>query len=391
MASKEEIRSVIKFHALSGETPTNSLKKLKSVYGETSVCRTIVFEWHKRYSDGRVSLNDDERPGRPVSRKSLFAVDQVSQMLEKDRRYTLRELAAVTDLSVWRIHQILHKDLGMRKVCARWIPRILTDEKKQRRVELATDFLRQFRQKGDAFLNNIITADETWVYHFEPESKMQSSVWKHPASPPPKKARRSRSSLKRMFIIFFDVKGIVLSHGVPTGQTVNAAYYKQVETYFLKKLNYLHYSVTFILYINIEMQVLSHSVTLPNFRFQVIQKHLVRAVQRKRPDVTEITLHQDNAPCHRARVMSEVYERLNISLVDHPPYSPDLAPCDFALFPRLKSHLRGTHFTSEDDLTSAVNSFFGSLTDIDFRDIFIKWCERWQKCIDHHGEYFEKE
>jgi len=121
----------------------------------------------------------------------------------------------------------------------------------------------------------------------------------------------------------------------------------------------------------------------------VIQRHLVRAVQRKRPGLTNILLHQDNAPCHRARTMEEVYERLNISL-HHPPYSPDLAPCDFALFPRLKGYLRGTHFDNEGDLTTAVNAFLASLTLDDFRDIFTKWCERWQKCIEHNRELFEK-
>jgi len=89
--------------------------------------------------------------------------------------------------------------------------------------------------------------------------------------------------------------------------------------------------------------------------------------------------------------MEEVYERLNISLINHPPYSPDLAPCDFALFPRLKGYLRGTHFENEGDLTTAVNAFLASLTLDDFRDIFTKWCERWQKCIEHNGEFFEKE
>ena len=62
MASKEEIRSEIKFHALSGETSTYSSKKRTSVNGEMSVYRTFVFELHRQYSDGRASLNDDERP-----------------------------------------------------------------------------------------------------------------------------------------------------------------------------------------------------------------------------------------------------------------------------------------------------------------------------------------
>jgi len=180
-----------------------------------------------------MSLDDDERTGRPVTKKSLAAVDQVRDLMDQDRRYTLRELASFTDMSVWRIYQIVHEELGMRKVCARWIPRILTADRKQRRVDAAVDFLQQVQQKGDTFLHNIITADESWVYYFEPESKLQSSIWKHPNSPPPKKARRSRSSMKRMFIIFFDANGIVLSHSVPAGQTVNTAYYKQISETFL--------------------------------------------------------------------------------------------------------------------------------------------------------------
>ena len=105
---------------------------------------------------------------------------------------------------------------------------MLTAEQKERRVEIAEDFIRKFERQGDAFLNNIITVDDTWVYYYEPESKTQSSIWKHPSSPPPKKARVTKSAMKKMFIFFFDVQGVVLAHGVPQGQTVNAAYYSKV-------------------------------------------------------------------------------------------------------------------------------------------------------------------
>jgi len=64
------------------------------------VCRTLVFEWQKRYSGGRISLNDDERTGRPVTKKSLAAVDQVRDLVDQDRRYTLREFSSLTDMSV---------------------------------------------------------------------------------------------------------------------------------------------------------------------------------------------------------------------------------------------------------------------------------------------------
>ena len=85
IASKEEIHSVIQFHALSGETLTNLCKKRTSVDGEMSVYGTLVFGWHKRYSDDRESLNGDERLGRPLTKTSLFAVNQARLMLEQDR------------------------------------------------------------------------------------------------------------------------------------------------------------------------------------------------------------------------------------------------------------------------------------------------------------------
>ena len=206
-----------KFCALSGQTPADTLNQITKVYGDNSVCRTLVFDWHKRFREGRKSIEDNERSGRPVSKHSEQAVEEVRALLKEDRRYTLKDLALATGFSVWKMHQIVHEDLGMRKVCARWIPRLLTAEQKERRVEIAEDFICKFKQ-----------GNETWVYYYEPESKTQSSIWKHPSSPPPKKACVTKSAMKKMFIFFFDVQGVVLAHGVPQGQTVNAAYYSKV-------------------------------------------------------------------------------------------------------------------------------------------------------------------
>ena len=73
--------------------------------------------------------------------------------------------------------------------------------------------------------------------------------------------------------------------------------------------------------------------------------------------MTSITLHQDNAPCHKAQFTMDVFQRLNINLVDHPAYSPNMAPCDFAFFPRPKAQLRGNRFNNEEELRRAVTDF----------------------------------
>ena len=91
--SKEEIRSVIKFCAVSGQTPADTLNQITKVYEDNSVCRTLVFDWHKRFREGRTSIEDNERSGRPVSKHSEQAVEEVRALLKGDRRYTLKDLA----------------------------------------------------------------------------------------------------------------------------------------------------------------------------------------------------------------------------------------------------------------------------------------------------------
>jgi hypothetical protein len=66
-------------------------------------------------------------------------------------------------------------------------------------------------------MSRIITGDETWVYGYDPETKRQSLQWKNPSSPQPEKVRMSRSSMKTMFIAFFDICGIVYCKFVPQG------------------------------------------------------------------------------------------------------------------------------------------------------------------------------
>ena len=74
---------------------------------------------------------------------------------------------------------------------------------------------------NDTVLKKVITGDESWVYGYDPETKQQSSQWKYPDEPRPKKARQSRSNVKLMLIVFFDYEGVVHHEYAPTGQTIN--------------------------------------------------------------------------------------------------------------------------------------------------------------------------
>ena len=83
-------------------------------------------------------------------------------------------------------------------------------------------------------------------------------------------------------------------------------------------------------------------------------------------------------------------DELGLTQLDHLPYSPDLAPNDFYLFPTLKRQLRGIRMDSLDELRKRVLSVFRSIQKDDYKKLFNTWVERWQKYVKYKGEYFEK-
>ena len=74
-------------------------------------------------------------------------------------------------------------------------------------------------------MDRIVTVDETWICLYTLETKAQSTMWKTPGLPSPKKFKISQSTKTQMFEVFFDARGVILAHAVPQGQTVDAAYY----------------------------------------------------------------------------------------------------------------------------------------------------------------------
>ena len=78
-----------------------------------------------------------------------------------------------------------------------------------------------------------------------------------------------------------------------------------------------------------------------------------------------------------------------ITVLEHPPYSPDLAPCDFYLFPKIKSLLKGTHFTYVEEVKTKTADLLNTLTDKDLRHCFQQWQRRMERCIQAGGNYFE--
>jgi len=98
------------------------------------------------------------------------------------------------------------EELGMHHVSANSVPRILTADQKQQRVNVCTE-LCHLASDDETFLSRVITGDDCCVYGYDPETKQQSSQWKSPTSSRPKKARQVKSNVTSMIITFFDFKG----------------------------------------------------------------------------------------------------------------------------------------------------------------------------------------
>jgi len=81
---------------------------------------------------------------------------------------------------------------------------------------------------------------------------------------------------------------------------------------------------------------------------------------------------------------------LHYELLEHPPYSPHLAPSDFYLFPKLKLFLAGQRFSSNQEATAAVEGYFADLTKNHYRDVIMVLKHRWNKCISVKGDYVKK-
>ena len=126
----------LKFLVRFGKTPIEALKLLQEVYGNDRMSKTRLFEWHRRFREGREEVEDDHRSGRPSISRTDESVERVRQKARSDRRLTVRMIADELGIYSERVWRIIAEDLGMRKICAKTVPRLLNEGQKERRVQV---------------------------------------------------------------------------------------------------------------------------------------------------------------------------------------------------------------------------------------------------------------
>ena len=126
--------------------------------------------------------------------------------MRENRRLTVRSIAEQVNINRKTVRKILNEDRHMRKVCAKMVPKELTEEQKQRRATICQDLL----ERQDGILGRLITGDETWVYQYNPETKQQSAQWKTANSPLSKKCRRVQIKSHNNVADFFILEGLFI-------------------------------------------------------------------------------------------------------------------------------------------------------------------------------------
>ena len=306
--------------------------------------------WTRRSREENPSestVHEQAHTGRPLSASDSKHQSRVDQLIRENRCVKQIDISIEIGIFQERVHLIITNLLGYRKVSARWVPRMLTPQMKLQRVQICRELLAKFDEDGEDFLRQIVTGDESLVHHYDPESKQQSKEFRHKTSLSPKKFKVFSSARKMLLTIIWDSKGVVHTEFVEKGNTVNST--KYVNT--LEKL-----------------------------------KARLRRVRSEKVS----NIHHDNARPHTSLETRTALDRLGLRTLPHPPYSPDLAPSDLFLFPKVKDYLKGNRYETDEDVKNAVFSWCRDKTADFFADGIQQVVRWWRLCIERDGDYVEK-
>ena len=225
---KDEIRAYIKARSKLGCSLKKLMTEISTAFRPSCVSYDTVRRWKKKFESGVESIKNAPKSGRSKSASRKEIVSKIKEIIEGDARFTVCDIARKVGISLSTVHHILKKHLKVRKISARWVPHLLTDEQKRQRVKVAKKLLQMFPKYDKKQFANVVTGDETWVHYFEPVRKVSNKIWATKHSKRPIIAKRSLSTKKVLYAIFFSGEGVAIKVPVKKGKRITGKYYKGV-------------------------------------------------------------------------------------------------------------------------------------------------------------------
>jgi len=148
--TKEEQRSVIRFLWAEGVPGAQIHLRMCAQYGYKVLSRRIFYEWIEMFENGRTNVTDAEHSGRPATATTSWNEERTLELIRENRRITVEEVAGRLNVSVGSVYSLIHDGLKFSNVCARWVPKELTEERKRKRLDVCSRA--RYREEGDNFL-----------------------------------------------------------------------------------------------------------------------------------------------------------------------------------------------------------------------------------------------
>jgi histone-lysine N-methyltransferase SETMAR len=338
-----EQRYFILFH-WDDDLPTKEIfLLLGEKYGEDALSLSQVYYWTREFRLGRRDVSDAPRSGRPPDEGIPWAIHSV---LQADPLVSARAIARTLKLSVSTVLRHLTDNFQMKYRHLKWVPHRLTSEQKAKRAELAGSMLETLRRHRRTHFRFLYTGDESWMFYSYPHTHQ----WVASLDDLEEIERGSHFKQKRMLTVFFNGDGDFMMNIMPKGSKMDSAYFTR----------------------EILLPLASHCYgTGRGFRQQ------------------KVTVHFDNAPIHGTAGVQQTLAMSELVRMEHPPYSPDLAPCDFFLFGYVKNRLKGAVFSDQDELYNGVRQIISEVTTEIRTNVFSAWMTRLENCVNSGGEYQE--
>ncbi|XP_007939112.2 protein GVQW3 [Orycteropus afer afer] len=151
-----EQRISIKFCVKLNKSASETHHLLKEAYGDEVMSRARVFDWHKRFKEGREDVRDDARSGRPVTHRTDENIQKVKDLVCSNRHLTVRMMAEELNLDKETVRLILKENLNMRKVSAKVLSGILKNDSKPGKFDFQSDFSKETRKNSSSVRKKIV-------------------------------------------------------------------------------------------------------------------------------------------------------------------------------------------------------------------------------------------